>query len=412
MNLAAPPDLIRAILERCGDDMANQRFQDPVIRVRADVERPFYWIRPYVPVFTSAGLERKQKSIPLGFCDEMTMREAKARKGQIMASINDGKFLLQSQVPFADVAAKFREIRFPQLGTAARRKYESLIATHVLPAFGRSRMCEIDRAAVEAWLSIKAEAGLSHWTLLDLRNVLSAIFSKAQEWKLWGGDNPCLNVKAAGVRAVRVKKIPKADALIRFLDSLHDTRICSAAAARLMVLTAVTAGLRVSEVLALQPGDIDRVARTVEVRRRWHRGEIAEPKTAASRRVRKIGGLADELAAFCAGRGEEAFVFGRADREGAPPDDRDLQQHVFRPAAEAAGIYHPGFGMHSFRRLNISWRQEVGATPFEAMKGAGHAQPGTTWMYTVTDDEREERHVDAIWERLSLAGMKAKGGVQ
>jgi hypothetical protein len=29
---------------------------------------------------------------------------------------------------------------------------------------------------------------------------------------------------------------------------------------------------------------------------------------------------------------------------------------VFRPAAEKAGIYFEGFGTHTFRRLNISWR--------------------------------------------------------
>src|SRR5438046_7269862 len=63
---------------------------------------------------------------------------------------------------------------------------------------------------------------------------------------------------------------------------------------------------------------------------------------------------------------------------------RDLQQHVFRPAAEAVKIYHPGFGMHVFRRLNITWRQHAGASPFEAQKAAGHARPSTTWMYTIT----------------------------
>jgi hypothetical protein len=91
-----------------------------------------------------------------------------------------------------------------------------------------------------------------------------------------------------------------------------------------------------------------------------------------------------------------------------PPDDRDLQQHVFRPAAEAAGIYFEGFGMHTFRRLNISWRQEVGATPFEAMRAAGHSKPVTTWLYTVTDEARERAHVEAILARI----IPVAGGLQ
>ena len=57
--------------------------------------------------------------------------------------------------------------------------------------------------------------------------------------------------------------------------------------------------------------------------------------------------------------------------------------------------------MHTFRRLNVSWRQEVGATPFEAMKAAGHAKPSTTWDYTVTDIERDPS-VARMRERLTI----------
>ena len=115
--------------------------------------------------------------------------------------------------------------------------------------------------------------------------------------------------------------------------------------------------------------------------------------------MRQVGELAAELLALAQGKREDEFLFARED--GNPPDDRDLQQHVFRPATEAVGIYHPGFGMHTFRRLNISWRQEVGATPFEAMKAAGHAKPSTTWAYTVTDAQREREHVGLMLDRIA-----------
>ena len=64
--------------------MPGQRYQDPKIQTRSDVSRPFYFIRPYVPRFTGARIERKKHSIPIGFCDEISMREAKARKQQIL----------------------------------------------------------------------------------------------------------------------------------------------------------------------------------------------------------------------------------------------------------------------------------------------------------------------------------------
>ncbi len=185
-------------------------------------------------------------------------------------------------------------------------------------------------------------------------------------------------------------------------------------------MTAVVAGLRVSEVLGLQPSDIDERAETLRVARRQHRGDIDDPKTESARRV-QVGALARELLRYTVGRAPENFIFQRKD--GRLLDDRDLQQHVFRPAAEAAGIYFKGFGMHTFRRLNVTWRQEVGATPIEAQKGAGHASLDVTFLYTQTDEAREREHVNRIMERLKPVGtdnqaaaepakMLAEGGVQ
>jgi integrase len=401
--------------------MPGQRYQDPKIQTRADVGRPFYFIRPYVPSFTSTGLERKQKSIPLGFCDEISVREAKARKQQIMATVNAGKFVIQSQIPFAEIVQKFLDARVPQLGAATQDKYRTHIENHIRPVFGSLRLCDIDRPAVEAWLNEKAKshtvtpkngetverAGLGWWARQDLRNILSAVFAYAAECKLWQGENPCSGIDMGPKRFKRQKRIPKSEDLARFLAILPETAICSAEAARLMVLTAIVAGLRVSEVLALKPETVDAEGRALEVRRRWHRGDEDEPKSENSRRRRQIGGLASELLRFARGKVPDDFIFARKD--GNPPDDRDLQQHVFRPAAEATGIYHEGFGMHVFRRLNITWRQEAGATPFEAQKAAGHAKPDTTWLYTITDEERERAHVEQIWNRIT---GQAVGAIQ
>jgi integrase len=178
------------------------------------------------------------------------------------------------------------------------------------------------------------------------------------------------------------------------------------------------AGLRVSEVLGLQPGDVDAELETLRVERRQHRGDIDDPKTQASQRVREIGAFARELLRYAAGKAIDQFIFVRKD--GELIDDRDLQQHIFRPAAEAVGIYVEGFGMHVFRSLNITWWQEVGATPIEAQKAAGHSSLNMTFLYTQTEKERERQHVGRILERVKignralgkLADLPAEGGVQ
>jgi len=37
--------------------------------------------------------------------------------------------------------------------------------------------------------------------------------------------------------------------------------------------------------------------------------------------------------------------------------------------------------LHTFRSLNVTWRQQVGATPIEAQKAAGHASLDMTFLY-------------------------------
>lgn len=398
--------IIRGILEE--DPM--KRWQDPAIEIRSEVPRPYYFIRPYVPKAGSAGLKRVRKRIPLGFCDEMTMRKAHARKQEIMAPINQGKFILQAQIRFQDLIEKYREARVSKLGAATQKKYEGHLVNHIIPVFGNAELADIDQQSIEAWLATEAKShthgekqfrGLGWWALSDLRNILSAVFTAAIDWGLWHGTNPCARIDIGRKIEKREKRIPKAVDLIRFIELLSDVPCADARMSRLIVLTAVVSGLRVSEVLGLQVGDIDPIGRTLQVRRRWHRGDVSVPKSDSSKRIREIGPLADELLSFAEGREFEDWIF---QTEGQPPDDRDLQQYVFRPAAELAGIYFEGFGMHSLRRLNLSWRQEVGATPLEAMKAAGHAQLSTTWLYTITDPERERAHVEAILERLTPKG--------
>src|SRR5258708_21928229 len=171
--------------------MPRQRYQDPKIETRRDVSRQFYFIRPFIPIFTPAGFERRRQNIQLGFVNEMSMREAKARKEQIMATINAGKFIVQSQIPFRDVVQRFLEVHVPTLGSAAKERYPIQVKNHILPALGELRLCDITQQMVQTSLHAKASEReetlrladgteitktvppLSWWTRCDLRDILS-----------------------------------------------------------------------------------------------------------------------------------------------------------------------------------------------------------------------------------------------
>lgn len=390
-------DIIRGIL----DDSPMIRYQDPAIEISAG-KRPYYFVRAYVMTVEGNSASAVRRRLRLGYVSDFkTQYELKQAKQAVMAQINQGKFVIQAQIPFAGILKRYQEVHIPTLGEAVQGDYRQKIAKHVEPFFGRLATAAVTGDLVQQWINSKKD--LSWWSRKGLIYILSGIFTQAKTWKLWTGDNPCEHIKIGSKDCKREKKLLRADGFNAFLNAIPDTRICSVEAARLIVITAITSGCRVSEALGIQPRDIDPEldGGTLRIARGWRRGFPVPTKSAASKRSRKIEGLATRLMIFSAGKASDEYIFGRADRAGNPPDDRDLQQHVFRPAAERAGIYFEGFGMHTFRRMNITWRQTLGgATVFEAQKAAGHAQPSTTWDYTITDDERERVHVRAILDQI------------
>lgn len=72
-------------------------------------------------------------------------------------------------------------------------------------------------------------------------------------------------------------------------------------------------------------------------------------------------------------------------------------------AAEAEGCNFPGLGPHSFRRANITWRQQVGGSAIEASKIAGHSDLEMTGEYTFVTPERQNELTRRIQQKLTEA---------
>jgi integrase len=78
-------------------------------------------------------------------------------------------------------------------------------------------------------------------------------------------------------------------------------------------------------------------------------------------------------------------------------------------AAEAEGCDFPGLGPHSFRRANITWRQQVGGSAIEASKIAGHSDLEMTGEYTFVAPERQNELTLRIQDKLAEAARKRSG---
>jgi integrase len=375
-----------------------RKYQNPKLEERHDAARPFYFIRVSVPNITAGGRILKREKRTLGYIDEISKKEALKRRAEVLEVVNAGRVLLQSQIRFKDLAKRFLDVRVPQLGIAAQKKYKTQITLHIVPAFGDLRLCDIDRPAVEEWLNQKEQAGLGWWSRIDLKGILSAIFTTAKVWKLWEGDNPTEGVRVGRKKLVREKRLLTVEELQRLLAALTDRP-------KFIVHIMFGLGLRISEVLGLRWSDINLDEQTIEVQRRWYRGDLSdegETKSAASNAKMRLGHfLLQEFTRRYPGahrRGEFVFI---GDDGYVPPDDRDLLREEFRPVLKRLTLYYPGFGWHAFRRQNITWRQQVGgATPLEAQRAARHSSLDMTYLYTLPDLERETAQQNAMFDKL------------
>jgi integrase len=138
------------------------------------------------------------------------------------------------------------------------------------------------------------------------------------------------------------------------------------------------------------------------VQRNW-RGDIDDPKSKTSKRPLTLGYLVDRYRLKSVAAKADDWVFVRTDGSGLPLWDSGVRQ-ALKKAAAAEGCDFEGLGPHSFRRANITWRQEVGGSSIEASKIAGHSTVRMTEDYTKVQLNRQEELTRLIQERLAGVG--------
>ncbi len=374
--------------------MPRQRHQEPKPFQRKD---GVWCIRPWVDVIDESGkLARAKRTIPL--CGpEKGKREAVRLKGEVMATINRADYVIQSQVRLRDFLVIYDRSHVARLASSTRVKYRSHIKNHIAPAFAELALCEITTRRVSDWIAEKETARMSWATRMDIRNILSSIFTKAIEWGNWKDRNPIEPVYVGRRKAAREQRKLTDEQTRRLLAALPFE-------ARLAACVGLFCTLRVSEIFGLQEKHLDFENGLIRVRQRYYRGDIDETKSDRARRDVPMGYLAEDLKRLCAGD-PERFVFQiptrpRWGREKALcRDDRDILQHFLRPAAVELGFYWKGFGWHSLRREAVTAIGSVIGIG-QASRMAGHAKVDMSLHYTLADRSGQDEAVRAFQERI------------
>ena len=120
--------------------MGRPRYQRPSVqRTRPKHGRARWFIRVMVDVLADrARTVRKEKTLYLGYCDEMGKREAEKEAAKHLTTVNNTPLVIQSQVKFGVVAQAYKDTALRGM-KSGRHSQEHCIDKHILPTFGESR---------------------------------------------------------------------------------------------------------------------------------------------------------------------------------------------------------------------------------------------------------------------------------
>jgi integrase len=224
---------------------------------------------------------------------------------------------------------------------STKAAYKSYLDNWILPRWRRYLLKEVKTVAVEEWLS---QLSMACGTKAKLRSIMSAIFKHAMRHE-WADKNPISLVRQSAKREVipAVLDLTEISALLSTLEHPF----------RQMVFLAAATGLRASELLALQWGDIRFDSLEICLGRGVVHQIIGDLKTEASRKPLPLDpDLAQSLLVWrrlSPFNRQADWVFASPDMEGKQPywPENLLRRHI-RPAARRCGI-NKRIGWHTFR---------------------------------------------------------------
>jgi integrase len=215
------------------------------------------------------------------------------------------------------------------------KRYRELARVHIVPKFGALKLSALTTAQVQEW---RQELLLSQSRSManKIIRALSAILSNAMSI-----GAVAQNV-AAGVKVGRLKREaekivpPDRSDLKKLIKAASDTE-------RPLILTAITTGLRSSELRGLRWQDIDLDAGTVTVCQRadqW--GELGPPKSEAGRRTIPIPPeLVAELKRWKLRCKPSALGLAFPSATGTPQRHNNLLRRMYFPLQVRAGLGVP-----------------------------------------------------------------------
>lgn len=304
---------------------------------------------------------KRRKSTKRGFA---TKREAEEWLRNFLITQKadfDMKFEDFWKMYCADMETRLRE------HTMRTKKY--IVELKILPYFGNKRVNDITAADIRQWQNELIKMGYSPTYLKTINNQLSAIFNYAVRYYDLK-SNPCTKAGSMGRSKAEEMDFWTGEEFRKFIDSVMNKRLSYMA-----FMTMYWTGMRLGELLALNPKDVDLEKRTISITKSYQRlgkkDVITPPKTPKSKRVITIP---EFLAADIKDYMDSLYDLQEDDR--LFPITKYYLEHEMQRGIKESGVKR--IRVHDLRHSHASMLIELGFSPLEIANRLGHEKVETT----------------------------------
>lgn len=261
----------------------------------------------------------------------------------------------------ADMETRLRE------HTMRTKKY--IVELKILPYFGNKRVNDITAADIRQWQNELIKMGYSPTYLKTINNQLSAIFNYAVRYYDLK-SNPCAKAGSMGKSKAEEMDFWTGEEFRKFIDSVMNKRLSYMA-----FMTLYWTGMRLGELLALNPNDVNLEKRTISITKSYQRlgkkDVITPPKTPKSKRVITIP---EFLAADIKDYMDSLYDLQEDDR--LFPITKYYLEHEMQRGIKESGVKR--IRVHDLRHSHASMLIELGFSPLEIANRLGHEKVETT----------------------------------
>jgi integrase len=316
-----------------------------------------------------------------------------------LREVNQGTQRPESGISFgAFVETQWKVLALPNFKASTQHGYKTVLNVHVLTAWRTWRLRDIERLAIQGWVSDQFRQGKGWQVVRNGWTLLSSVLESAVEYG-YLQVNPARGVKFPHKPIKPKPAIIAGDEFVRLLRKLREPH-------RTMVSLIAATGLRIGELLALRWSAVDLKGGTLAVRESVFEGKFQPPKTQRARRTIPLGPRAVMVLTrhreMASRRKPDDLVFGNSN--GEPLREAKLLQRVLQPAAAEAGLGRVTW--HQFRHIHSSLLNDLRVPAKIAQEQLGHASIATTFgIYTHVVDASHRSAIEAVEDRLFVESV-------